>query len=305
MLKVGKIKVKPLGFESLGVRSMATLIETPDVTVLVDPGVSLAPKRYGLPPADEEWDALERVRKAIASAADKADVITISHYHYDHHTPFSERKYDACTPEDAESLYDGKTLLIKHPEENINRSQAGRAASLLKGLEPLDVHVEYADGKTFEFGDTKLRFSPPFPHGPEGTRLGYVLCLSVEHDGDSVVHASDVQGPVEKDALEWILERSPSLVLISGPPLYLLGFRFPKAALESAVENMIELAKATDTLLLDHHVVRQKGYRERLKDVYEAGNVISAAEALGTEETPLEAYRRELHEGEETPWRRS
>ncbi len=304
-VKVGPIKVRPIGFESLGVRSMATLIETPDVKVLVDPGVSLAPKRYGLPPAEQEWEALEKVRREITSAADKADVITISHYHYDHHTPFSERKYDACTPDDAIAVYDGKTILMKHPEENINKSQAGRAASLLKGLEDLDVDIEYADDRTFRFGDTVLEFSPPFPHGPEGTRLGYVLCLAVKHGDDTVVHASDVQGPVEKEALEWILDRSPRLVLISGPPLYLLGFRFPKAALESAVENMIEMAKNVETLLLDHHVVRQKGYREKLREVYEAGNVVSAADVLGTEETPLEAYRRELHEGEEAPWRRS
>ncbi|WP_457620533.1 MBL fold metallo-hydrolase [Methanopyrus sp.] len=294
-LKVGKVKVVPLGFESFGVRSMATLVETPDVTVLLDPGVSIPPKRYNLPPSDEEWEALEEVRERIQRAADRADVITISHYHYDHHTPFADRKYEACDPETAKELYRDKLILMKHPTEDINQSQSGRARTLIEGLDELGVDYEFTDGKRFEFGETVLEFSPPLPHGPEGTRLGYVLGLRITHPDCVIVHASDVQGPVYRPALEWILERDPDLVLISGPPTYLLGFRFSSDNLEKAVKNLRELASRSGRVILDHHLLRDKNYRDRLSEVYErSDNVTSAAELLGKEERLLEAYRDEL-----------
>jgi len=39
--RLKNIKVIPLADESFGVRSMCTYIETPDVKILTDPGVSL------------------------------------------------------------------------------------------------------------------------------------------------------------------------------------------------------------------------------------------------------------------------
>lgn len=46
--------IEPLSFDSMGTRSMCTYIETEDMRIVIDPGVSLAPKRYGLPPHDRE-----------------------------------------------------------------------------------------------------------------------------------------------------------------------------------------------------------------------------------------------------------
>ena len=76
-----KIRVSPLAAESFGVRSMCTLVETPDVSVLLDAGVSLAPYRFSLPPHPLEFQTIARLREVIAEAADKAEVVTISHYH--------------------------------------------------------------------------------------------------------------------------------------------------------------------------------------------------------------------------------
>src|SRR2546422_2382069 len=49
------VRVIPLAAESLGVRSMATYVEAGDLGILIDPGATLAPARWGLPPADAEW----------------------------------------------------------------------------------------------------------------------------------------------------------------------------------------------------------------------------------------------------------
>ncbi len=50
--------------------------------------MSIAPKRFGYPPWKNEFDALYETRARIEEYAKKADIITISHYHHDHYTPF-------------------------------------------------------------------------------------------------------------------------------------------------------------------------------------------------------------------------
>ncbi|MFA7079540.1 MAG: hypothetical protein WC203_01415, partial [Candidatus Bathyarchaeia archaeon] len=82
-----QIRVTPLASESFGVRSMCTLVETPNVSLLLDAGISLCPYRFNLPPHPIEFQTINRLRRDIADAAEKADVVTISHYHFDHHTP--------------------------------------------------------------------------------------------------------------------------------------------------------------------------------------------------------------------------
>jgi len=84
------IHVVPLAAESFGVRSMCTYVETPDVKILLDAGVSLCPYRFGLPPHLLEFKAIEDCRRKIAEAAERAEIVTVSHYHFDHHTPSYE-----------------------------------------------------------------------------------------------------------------------------------------------------------------------------------------------------------------------
>ncbi len=122
MFKLDKIKVTPLAAESFGVRSMCTLVETPDVKVLLDAGVSLCPYRFGLPPHPIEFQTIDRLRRRIAEAADKAEVVTISHYHFDHHTPSFEDWLVNWTEanETARQIYQGKRVLMKNPKEKIN-----------------------------------------------------------------------------------------------------------------------------------------------------------------------------------------
>jgi predicted metallo-beta-lactamase superfamily hydrolase len=84
------IRVVPLAAESVGVRSMCTYVETSSVKILLDAGVSLCPNRFGFPPHPEEFKAISECRKSIARAAEDAEVLTLSHYHFDHHTPSYE-----------------------------------------------------------------------------------------------------------------------------------------------------------------------------------------------------------------------
>jgi len=87
------LKVKPLAFDSFGVRSMATFVETDDIAVLIDPGVSLAPSRYNLPPHPMEEQRMSETWAAIKEHAARSDILVVTHYHYDHHDPAEPEIY--------------------------------------------------------------------------------------------------------------------------------------------------------------------------------------------------------------------
>ncbi|MDK2383350.1 MAG: hypothetical protein QI199_00895, partial [Candidatus Korarchaeota archaeon] len=72
-----------IAFDSMGVRSMATVVETKDVKIFIDPSVALAPRRFGLPPHDREVERMHELAKVIEEEALDSDVIVVTHYHYD------------------------------------------------------------------------------------------------------------------------------------------------------------------------------------------------------------------------------
>lgn len=291
------MKIVPLAFESMGVRSMATFIET-DQKILLDPGTSIAPKRFGFPPWKDEFDALHETRTRIQDYAVNADVITISHYHHDHFTPFSLGRYLASAPRYAEEIYRDKKLFIKHPTSHINKSQQKRARDFLKNLKIMgNRDITYADGNTFEIGETVLKFSKPLPHGPEGSRMGFVISTTIEWNKEKVMHASDVQGPIYEGSKNIIIDEKPDTVILSGPPTYLEGFALETEDIEKARENLVEIASKIPRVVVDHHLLRDLGCFDFLKSVREesGGEIIVASELLGKEPYLLEARRKEFY----------
>jgi len=286
------MKITPLASESLGVRSLAVYVEVGKRGILIDPGVALGPKRYSLPPANAELEALAKSREKIQAYAEKADIITISHYHYDHHTPFFEGLYESSSPERAKEIYEGKILLIKHPRENINFSQRKRAWAFLKNAEPIAKRIEYADGRLFDFGDFIMEFSPAVPHGSEGTKLGFVLMVMIDDGTKRIIHASDTQF-LNRTSVEWIIKQVPDLIIGDGPPTYLEGYRV-KDAWTTGRKNLNEVIKETGAkIILDHHLIRDKRYPKFFEELEK--EPLTFARFLKNEDKPLEAYRRELH----------
>src|SRR5437667_381875 len=186
------VRVIPLAAESLGVRSMATYVEAGDLGILIDPGATLAPARWGLPPADAEWQALRRANDRISAYAARARLIFVSHYHDDHF------RSDPVT-------YAGHTVLAKDPRRMIAGAQARRGLALWKALEG-QATVESADSWRRRDGAVELSVSPPLPHGVDGTALGHVVGLAVCDlvQRERFVFASDVQGPLSAVAAAWL-----------------------------------------------------------------------------------------------------
>ncbi|MBX5329277.1 MAG: MBL fold metallo-hydrolase [Candidatus Bathyarchaeota archaeon] len=282
-------KIVPLAFDSLGVRSMATFIETDDLKILIDPGAALGPIRYGLPPHFLEWQKLDEAWKRIKRQAKEADVLMVTHYHYDHHDP------------DAPELYKNKIVFIKHPTENINLSQRERAALFLKAIREKPKKLEVADGKNFRIGKTHITFSKAVCHGTN-PRLGYVTEVSIKSGNDKFLYTSDVEGPSLPEQIKFILKEKPDILFIDGPMTYMLGFRYSYKSLEISNNNLVKAINklSLNTLVLDHHFLRDLNYKLRIKPVYEAAEkrkvkVVTAAEFCGRKIEMLEALRKELY----------
>lgn len=282
--------VVPLAYDSLGVRSMATFVETDDARILIDPAVSLAPIRYGLPPHPVEWRRMEESWEKIKQYAELVDVFIVTHYHYDHHDPGE--------PE----VYKDKIVYLKHPTENINLSQKDRAAHFLEALKGFPKRLEYADGKEAKIRKTRICFSRAVCHGTN-PRLGYVTEVSISHGGEKLLHTSDVEGPSLDDQVQFILEEKPDVLIVDGPMTYMLGFRYSYKSLEISNQNLVRVIRETElrTLILDHHFLRDLNYQTRIAPVYTAAEtknmrVLTAAEFAGKKVEMLEALRRELYE---------
>lgn len=283
------MKILPIAFDSMGTRSMCTFVKTRDVKILIDPGVALGPSRYGLPPHPIEIKRREEHWQAIVKYAMQADVLIVTHYHYDHYRPDENLE-----------IYENKVVFVKHPEENINKSQKERAAYFLSKIENIAKSIQHADRKEFLFGNTKIKFSQAVFHGTNA-KLGYVTEVLID-DGYKLIHTSDVEGPSIANQVEFILENKPNLVILDGPLSYMLGYRYSYKSLQLAVENMIKIVNMgpIETLIVDHHFLRDLKWKQRIASVFGAANrkgikVLTAAEYAGKPLEMLEAQRKELY----------
>jgi predicted metallo-beta-lactamase superfamily hydrolase len=288
--KEKQVKVTPLAFDSLGVRSMATLVET-DLRIMIDPGLDLAPSRYGLPPTKLEQEKAKELSARINHHARETDIFIVTHYHHDHYFPEAD-------------FYEGKVLLLKHPRRNINFNQRKRAKLFIGSFENRAKRIEYAESKEFTFSGTKITFSPAVPHGEILSKTGFVVMCSLSHAGEKLLFASDVQGPQVDHVVKWIVAEDPNILILSGYHTYLKQIIDPRV-FEECNQNLIEILirSNTKTIILDHHLTRDLEYREKIAATVERARamgrqITTAAEYLGGEPELLEARRKEIHKAE-------
>src|SRR5687767_4491940 len=261
---------------------MATYVEVAGRGILIDPGATLAPARFGLPPADEEWAALRRANDRISAYALRAELIFVSHYHEDH---FRSEPVS----------YAGRRVLLKDPRRMIQGLQARRAAELWKALQA-GARVAVADDFTERGPDLVLEASPPLPHGLEGTPLGYVVALTIADPAERkrFVFASDVQGPLSPVAAAYIVRQRPTVLYLAGAPSY-VERDVGAAVIDRAIDHLLRIVDKTGCrVIMDHHALRDVRWRERFARLWETGRVVTAAACLGVEDAALESRRAEL-----------
>lgn len=274
------MRVMPVAADSMGVRSMATYVEAGPLRLMLDPGATLAPRRYGLPPTLEEEAAIERARARIGGYAVRATHVVVSHFHTDHVT---------MKPE----LYANRTVWAKDPRRASDPQQAAQGREFWRTMAPI-CRLEPAEGQSVEVDGVLVRISPALPHGPEGSGFGFVVTVTVDDGGMRFVHASDLQGPASPVATAYLIREHPDLVYVSGPPTYLEG-QIGREMVDRGIDNLLRLIRETGCrVILDHHAVREPRFRDRLASVFATGRVVTAAEFLGQRDECLEAYRAVL-----------
>jgi hypothetical protein len=125
--------------------------------------------------------------------------------------------------------------------------------------------------------------------------------VKVEYETEGFMFAPDVQGPISRRALELICKVKPDVIMVGGPPFYLGSFTVDEAQLRQGLENLMVLAKTVPLMILEHHVLRDESWQQRMQPVYEAaskaGNALkTAAEFAGEENIFLESRRKRLYE---------
>lgn len=283
--------------DSLGVRSMANFFETEEgLKIAIDPGAALAPKRYNLPPHPLEIKELSFRLELIGKELEDSDLVIITHFHRDHY-PFREDLIDRLK---------GKKIVMKHPEIDINYSQRVRGAIFLKELRKRGVEPILTNEIELKIGSLKVNVDGLAWHGEHGSMLGKVATVYIDDGGETYYFASDSQGPGDREAVMKICRKTPALLYISGPPLYLISKSTESSSGNPGMinlENMIR-SKCFDELIVDHHFSREIGYEARLEKLNNIGAqygivVYDVASFLGIERRPLESKRLYLYQEEE------
>ncbi|MCG2880279.1 MAG: hypothetical protein RXP99_03240 [Vulcanisaeta sp.] len=297
----------PIAEESLGVRSMALFIRTRDVALLLDPGISLSPNRFGLPPHPRELERVRALRAVLERYADEANYVFVSHYHRDHYTVPYASVYMGTNNESYRKIYTNKVILMKMPDD-LNWSQRRRYYGLRRAIEGIARDLIFIDGKELMIGSTRLIASPSLPHGDEGSRTGRVVALTID-DGDCrVTFMPDVEGPVTQAAVNYIMLMRPRVLIVGGPPLYLSRRGFGEDYVSRAINNLINIVRAgfLSELVIAHHTLRDLNWRSALRTLLEEASergvsVLTYAGLLGRSDELLEAMRRDLYMSEPPP----
>ncbi len=143
----------------------------------------------------------------------------------------------------------------------------------------------------FQDGDTTIRFKGPLFHGIEYAQTGWVTATVVETSEAKCIHSSDLQGPTIEDYADWLISEQPDILVLDGPATYLLGYMLNQTNLQRSIDNAARILKNVDPALMiwDHHLLREKAYRRRTRQVWELRDegyaVMTAAGAKG--ETPV------------------
>ncbi len=278
-------------------------METDDIRILLDSGVSLG-QRFGIAPHPLEYKALKEAREKISEFASKAEVISISHYHFDHYTaPWKrlEAKWTWSNYNESEKIYRGKTVYAKDYRSRINYSQRKRGYIFSKIASNFIKEIIFADSKTYQKGETLLKFSEPIYHGEEKSELGYVIAVEISCGSEKLSFYPDVQGPMSEHCMNQIIKGFPNILIIGGPPLYLSGWRVKEESVKQALLNLKRIVEQVPLTLLDHHILRNEDGLAKVASLTnyaeKFGNEVRTfAEHLGIDNKLLEARRRQLFE---------
>jgi len=278
------MKIEILGAESLGVRGLCCFITTEYQKILIDPGIALGYTRYKLLPHPLQVALDEKIQKKIIKAWSQATDIVISHFHGDHIPLVNANPYQ-LNIEKIAGLNPRAKLWAKLSHLSPTEKKRAEPLSLI-----LDKNLIPAEEKEHKV----LRFSKAVPHGKADNNLETVMMTKIEEDC-VFVHASDIQ-LLNNESVSQIVSWKPDIVLASGPPLYLSILS--KDQIRNAWRNASRLSESVDTLIIDHHLLRDDTGIQWLRKLSSKSNktILCGADFMNKPRRLLEAQRKHLYE---------
>jgi len=278
------MKIEILGTESLGVRGLCCVVKTKSQKILIDPGIALGYTRYKLLPHPFQVAVDERIQEKIIEAWSNATDIVLSHFHGDHIPLVNANPYQ-LNIEKVAGL--NPNVKIWAQLSHLSPIEKKRADSLFHILNKNPISAEKKEQGV-------LSFSKPVPHGKAHNNLEKVLMAKIEEDC-VFVHASDIQ-LLNSEAVSQILSWKPDIVLASGPPLYLS--QLSRTQIGMAHHEATKISKNVDTLILDHHLMRDYGGVKWLEELSSETKkkIMCGADFMKKPRMLLEAWRKDLYE---------
>ena len=278
--------IEIIGTESLGVRGLSCFVKAGKRRILIDPGVALGYIRHGLLPHPLQVGEGERVRHRIIEALESATDVVFSHFHGDHIPLQKANPYQLAIrqlPKNFKNLCCWSKSFDSLDEKMKQRAQDLRAL--------LGPNFHLAEG----LSDGPMTFSKAMPHGAQGSKLGTVMMTRINLGDKVFVHTSDIQ-LLDSATIDFIIAWQADIVLAGGPPLYIESLS--EKLRTAAWENGLRLAHNVETLILDHHLMRNQQGPVWLENLSaKAGKQIyCAADFMGKKRLLLEAGRTKLYE---------
>jgi len=286
------VKIIPIGADSMGVRSMATFVETSgNVKIIIDPGVALAPERFDLAPHPvEKWmfnQVVERIKLYIRIA----DIVIITNYNPEH---FYDISY---------TMYHKKHLLLKNPNTNIPAVQRNRAFGFIKYAKNKLCRLSVADNASININGVTCKFSPPFFTGKE--KKDTCIMVEIEDEINSLLFSSCVNGFEDPGIYNYLKNTSPDILYLDGPDVSTIKTVDEESAVNEKfrrISSVLEKLPVTE-LILDHHIKRSVEWEKYITDIEAVAvtkniKITSASQLRGEEETLLEARRNVLYESD-------
>ena len=278
------MKIKIVASDSMGVRSLFTVISTGDYKIVIDPGIALSPKRFGLPPHVKELDRFKSLREELFREVEDVSFIFISHFHHDHFVPFYLKDYVVSGFKFAEKVYTEKKIFLKSPYDFMNYNQKERGKKLIKEFKKRKIDFSILEEERCEI----LSLFETLYHGGEKNR-GSIGVMGFNFGDVKFLYLSDSQF-LDERVLDILKKFMPDIVLSSGPPIYLsnLGEDLKNFSKEIILKSL----NFCNTLILDHHLVRSRDYHNFLSEL-NSSKVITASKFMGFKDDPLEMKRKE------------
>lgn len=275
------MEIEILATESLGVRGMCCLVKTAMNNVLIDPGLALGYKRYNFLPHPFQVATGIKIKEKIIARFPLATDIVFSHFHGDHVPLYNANPYQlplGIIPEAKPGL-----RIWSKPPAYLSAIESKRAEYIFQRLGTPSRHY-----------NSNICFSLPVSHGnPQQTPVT-VMMTRIEED-IIFVHASDIQ-LLNSKAVSEIILWEPDILFVAGPPIY-LNDKLDKNLQELARENAAKLSENIKTVILDHHLLRNKEGLKWLNEINAKtkNQLICAADFMNLPRLLLEANREFLY----------